>query len=405
MEGATQGSLRVRVLLVNRFFGGSATPTGRMLLDVAEELNGAGHTVVALTSSTDYDSAAHRADPGLPGIEVRRVRLPFPRWRSAQWASFWLFATLRIPFLRWDRCVILTDPPFMQWAAAIARALGRKGIFWWTMDLYPQALVARGMIRRGGVLERCLAWLNSASLSHMEGVVCLGTRQRDLLEQYPSWPRRNGFCMVAPPWDKRVFEPTAEQVAAFRLRYVRGRTRLAVYAGNLGEAHLFEPIVEAARYLLAGGRDWHFLFVVRGARRAALERACAGLTNITVTDYQPPDLTAAMLGSADVHLITMRDGWDGVVVPSKLYGIAMTGKPVLFIGPAAADTSDEIRKYALGECLGTDCSPEAVASSLERLTAWSAARASAPPSNVAGLIARFVVDQPSFALEANRNTA
>ena len=63
----------------------------------------------------------------------------------------------------------------------------------------------------------------------------------------------------------------------------------------------------------------------------------------------------------------MSPGWQGVVVPSKLYGCVRTGRPVLFIGPERADTAIEIRKHGWGETLPAGSSGEAVAEAIERL--------------------------------------
>ena len=40
------------------------------------------------------------------------------------------------------------------------------------------------------------------------------------------------------------------------------------------------------------------------------------------------------LGVADVHLISLRPELEGLIVPSKYYGIAAAGRPVIFIGAA-----------------------------------------------------------------------
>jgi hypothetical protein len=63
----------------------------------------------------------------------------------------------------------------------------------------------------------------------------------------------------------------------------------------------------------------------------------------------------------------MSQGWQGVVVPSKLYGVLSTGAPVLFIGPKDADTVGEIGAYAAGAALPVGCQGEEVVATLETL--------------------------------------
>jgi hypothetical protein len=180
---------------------------------------------------------------------------------------------------------------------------------------------------------------------------------------------------------------------------------LALYAGNLGEAHCFEEILAAAPYLPP---DWTIRFAVRGAKRSALlsklrsdewrvtgdesgsasafapendSGVTSGSLKITdlklktagavvhVSGYASEEETPGLLASARVHLITMSPGWEGIVVPSKLYGCIRTGRPVLFIGPENADTAREIRAHEWGKVLPPGASGEEVAAAILELAA------------------------------------
>ena len=160
---------------------------------------------------------------------------------------------------------------------------------------------------------------------------------------------------MVPPWDNREGMFKAQDGKLLNL---------ALYAGNLGEAHSYRQILAAASHLSNG---WTVRFAVRGAKEGALKREAAGLGNVQVTGYASEAETPELLASARLHLITMSPSWEGVVVPSKLYGCVRTGRPVLFLGPDQADTAIEIRKHGWGETLTTDSSGKEVAEVIERL--------------------------------------
>jgi hypothetical protein len=182
-------------------------------------------------------------------------------------------------------------------------------------------------------------------------LVCLGEVQKERLGELAGKVK----CVVVPPWDRREGMGRAEE----------GKLQnVALYAGNLGEAHGYRQILGAARHLPA---EWIVRFAVRGAKEKALRRDAAGLAHVQVTEYVSEVETPAMLASARVHLITMSPGWDGVVVPSKLYGCVRTGRPVLFMGPEQSDTAREIRKYGWGEVLPAHAGGEVVAQAMVRL--------------------------------------
>ena len=77
-----------------------------------------------------------------------------------------------------------------------------------------------------------------------------------------------------------------------------------------------------------------FVFVGGGAKRARLEREALkrGLTNFCMRPYQPKERLGETLGVADVHLVSLDPALEGLIVPSKFYGIAAAGRPTIFIG-------------------------------------------------------------------------
>ncbi len=272
----------------------------------------------------------------------------------------------------WDVAVLLTDPPFLHAAArALARSAIRRPIFLWTMDLYPEALAARGDLGVRNPAYRMLQRLNEFGFRRLEGVITLGERQRERLRAYRHWPG-DEHSLVVPPWDHRPLPAPDRTPTGFRAKHRWENRKIALYAGNLGEAHPFEDVLAAARSLCDAGDDsWVFVFVCRGARKERLLQAADGLPNVHVQDYVSPQETADLLWSADVHLITMAPGWEGVVVPSKLYGCLATRAPTLFIGPPDADTANEIRAYGAGRVLPLAAGGDRIVDALTELVQGS----------------------------------
>ena len=77
-----------------------------------------------------------------------------------------------------------------------------------------------------------------------------------------------------------------------------------------------------------------WLFVGGGASMQSLQREVErqGLAPVLFKPYQPPDRLAESLSVADVHLISLRPALEGLIVPSKVYGIAAAGRAAIFIG-------------------------------------------------------------------------
>jgi colanic acid biosynthesis glycosyl transferase WcaI len=143
--------------------------------------------------------------------------------------------------------------------------------------------------------------------------------------------------------DETVVFPIAPAQNALRQSWAPKDRFLVVYAGNLGRAHDVDTILEAMTILndraaKASTRDIArhilFIFVGAGAQRARLEREVRrrGITNVRLHPYQPRERLAETLSVADLHLVSLNPKFEGLVVPSKFYGIAAAARPTLFIG-------------------------------------------------------------------------
>lgn len=363
-----------------------------MAQDVANSLVLAGHEVDVLCSGQTYAEASASSE-STNSVRVRIVPTGLGGSRLVHWIGFWLQAMRVVPFGQWDRCILMTDPPFMLSLTVLCRLFGRRSrrMFWWTMDLYPEAMIASGMIRSRGVATRLLRFINNVGLKYLSGVIALGPTQRELLVHYSNFDTSSRFCIVVPPWDFRSLQRVHRAENRFLNKYGWQDRKIALYAGNLGEAHSFESLLAAARLFTdRNDTEWLFVFVIRGSKALALQHAASSIENVVVLDYQPVELTADLLSAATVHVVTMAQGWDGIVVPSKLYGIVATEKPVLFIGPRNADTAIEIEEFGLGACVSSDVGADEVVVAIEQLATHSLERTKIFPTNGPQKIANFI---------------
>ena len=393
----------MKILIVNRFFGGAQIPTGRMAEDVARVLVEGGHEVTALASTGTYSGAEKQAQHGAWGIEHRvggmrleQVHVPKCMPRAVAWLWFTWQARKRIPRMDWDVCVLMTDPPLLPLLVPRAKAAdgprdhgttgpqdAKRRVAVWLMDLYPEALAASGRLSEGNPIYRWYFNKRQRALGASDLLLFLGETQKALVEKREGEKvercevvggqeadgTRQTKTMVVPPWDDR---------GNIALATEESLRNLALYAGNLGEAHCFEEILAAVPFLPA---DWRIRFAVRGAKSAGLKAAANELKSprnqeakrlgaeVEVTGYASEEETPRLLASARVHLITMSPGWEGIVVPSKLYGCIRTGRPVLFVGPENADTAREIRANDWGGVLPPGASGELVAAAILKLAA------------------------------------
>lgn len=326
----------MRIIFLNRFFFPDHSATSQMLSDLAFHLAGTGAEVEVITGRQIYDDPNARLEPeaSVRGVRIHRVASSrFGRHilpgRALDYLSFAWSARRRLNgILRpGDRVVCMTDPPLLS--VAVAPVCRRRGarLANWLQDLFPEVATAVSSERLRPLLDPLRRLRNTSLTGAVVNVVIGSGMARRLLDE------------GVPPGSLRTIANWAEigpmLPAASRIRDEWGLAGRFVigYSGNLGRAHDYRTILEAA-HRLRHEPDVRFLLIGGGAMMAALrqEAQARGLQNLMFKPYQPRERLAESLAAADIHLAILRPELEGLIVPSKFYGIAAAGRPTLFVG-------------------------------------------------------------------------
>lgn len=366
---------RPRVVFANRFFWPDHSATAQILTDLAVDLASAGWNVTVIASRLLYDGgevplAAHERFSGVRIVRVRTTR--FGRGgllgRACDYLSFYIagfVAALRV--LRCgDVLVVKTDPPLLQvplgWAA---RLRGARQVNW-LQDVYPELALGLGVRALNGVPARLLAGLRRRSLQRSARTVVIGGRMRDRI-----------IAAGAPPASVREIHNWGDDTvlaapagpSPLRAEWgLTGERMVVGYSGNLGRAHDLATMIDAAGLLAEDQAPIDFLFVGGGALRRQLEaeRSERGLSSIVSQPYQPRQALPQSLTVADLHWLSLKPELEGLIVPSKFYGAAASGRPLLFIGDPDGEVARLIAKHRCGWSFAPG-DPVAVATLLRRL--------------------------------------
>jgi colanic acid biosynthesis glycosyl transferase WcaI len=136
-------------------------------------------------------------------------------------------------------------------------------------------------------------------------------------------------------------------------REIRGDFRFAlVHAGNLGFYGAWQTLITAVRMLENEGVG--LVFVGEGAMKAQVQEMAAGCRAVRFLPFRPASEVPFVLSSGDMHVVTVKRGLEGVVVPSKLYPTLAAGRPVLGVAPAECDVVRIIRRSGCGLAANPD---------------------------------------------------
>src|SRR4029079_1364077 len=108
-------------------------------------------------------------------------------------------------------------------------------------------------------------------------------------------------------------------------------------------------------------------FSVRGARADELQRAIAADdSNVSMVPFADEVTLQGRLAAADLHVVSLRADWAGIVVPSKFFASLAVGRPVVYAGPAESEIAHWIAEHDIGFHV-TDDTTDAAADRLHHL--------------------------------------
>ncbi len=358
----------MKIYFINRFFYPDLSATSQMLSDLAFALAARGYKITVITSSLSYDgSRRFKRREIVQDVEVIRLfTTGFGRDRlSGRFLDYFTFylsaATVLLRRLRrGDLVVAKTDPPALSILAAPICALKGALSINWLQDIFPETAQVLGMGRGrlASVALSLLRGLRNASLRNAAFNVVIGGRMAEKVRSLGVG--KNRYAIIQNWADGRFVKPIPREHNRLRRLWGLEDAFVVGYSGNLGRAHEIQTFLSAIESLESGSiapgsaapsaPNILWLFTGGGALMNQLKQEVRRrqLLSVIFRPYQPQETLCESLSLPDVHLVSLRPELEGLIVPSKFYGIAAAGRPVIFVGDPDGEVARLIRTYRSG---------------------------------------------------------
>jgi colanic acid biosynthesis glycosyl transferase WcaI len=364
----------MHILLLNEYYPPDTSATAKMAAQVAETL-AQRHHVTVVAGRPSYDPEARYPYALLRRAVQKKVTVEcvgstaFPRHqmsrRVANYLSYLALAVPRALALRPAVILAMTDPPVAGIAGAFIARISARPFVYNIRDLYPDMAVGGDIVRASNWVTR---WenLHRRALKRAARVIVLGDDMRDRILAKGVAPERVVVVRdgtATPP----AHMPDRSDPIVQEIRH--GFPFVVLHAGNLGFYGAWDTLLEAAKILR--NENIGFVFIGDGANRAALESAARDAINVKFAPFRPVDEVAHVMMAGDLHIVTVKRGLEGVVVPSKLYSTLAAGRPILAVAPPESDAARIVVESGCGVAADPD-DPVAVAAAIRELRAQPA---------------------------------
>ncbi|HEY0515155.1 MAG TPA: hypothetical protein VGH73_24880 [Thermoanaerobaculia bacterium] len=313
------------------------------LLFARERAAGGEDVTLAGLSSTAASVAEER--PGDGRLRIVRLRAPLYDRADFRTRALWTARTdlalvwrLRRELRRADEILFTGSPPFLVQLLVPLNLLLGKCLTYRITDFHPECLMAELEGRTPAALRLFHRW-TVALRRRVDRFEVLGEDQRRRLLEIGIAPQRIVLKRDpspveippgTPPLDLSGIPDFPEEL--------RGRPIL-LYSGNFGVAHDHETFVEGYRRHHREGSGRVALWLNATGSKADRVEEILRREGLPVHRGRPVplELLPRLLVTPAAHLITLRDGFEGYVLPSKVYGCVQSGRGVLYVGSPASD--------------------------------------------------------------------
>lgn len=350
-----------RLLIYAHYYAPDVASTGQILTELAEGIEDKFDvTVVAAVPSysgkiDDYYKEHRFYQQSLRGVRVLRVRVPeftkankLSRVRNiAQYYFRARKVTKKVGGQ--DYILSISQPPILGGMLGRYGKRIKKAKFIYNIQDFNPEQIESVSYSKNKPLISVLKYLDYKNCRKSDLIITVGRDLGETIERRFAKEKKVPHYTIINNWiDETAIYPLEErneEVVSFKKKNGLENKFIFMYSGNLGLYYDLENMLKVIEKIpekkSADGREVAYVFIGNGTLKSKLEEYVKShnMDNVIFLPYQDKEKLVYSLNAADVHICVNAKGIKGVSCPSKYYGIAAVGKPVL----ASLEEGTEIR--------------------------------------------------------------
>jgi glycosyltransferase involved in cell wall biosynthesis len=327
-----------KILLISQVFYPDEVAVANLFTDLSVALVRLGAEIDVWCAQPSYTSTERQPRH----IEYKNVRIHhllstnFHKsnfaGRVINFLSFSLSVLVKLLFSRSKvRVLSHTTPPFLAILIAIVCSIRGRKFYYVIMDVFPDGLIRLKKFSERNIFITLWHSLHLYAMKKSTAIVVIGRDMKDWIGQV--YPEGSGKTRYIPLWqNEELIQPIDFKDNPF----VSGSGLLdrfvVQYSGNMGLWNKMETIGQAINL---NPDNVVFMIIGDGMRKKELLNSIKEVNNSNVLFYpfQPNEDYAYSVSACHAALVSLREGLEGMAVPSKIIGILASGIPVIALVP------------------------------------------------------------------------
>lgn len=341
-----------KFFLISQVFYPDQVSTASLFTDLCRVLASEGTKVEVWAAHPSYtEKERQSSDKVHHGIKIKY--LPSTNFRKSSligrmlnMVTFTLSSSVKLLFSHEKNPVWThTTPPFLGIILSLICRIKRRKFVYILLDILPEGMIRLNKLSGNNLFVMIWHKLFIRTLTRSEKIIVLG---RDMID----WLRKVSPEIIAktsyiPHWhDENLIFPIQIDVNPFVAENELNGKFIVQYCGNMG---LWNDMRAIGRAVNMNMQNVFYLFIGSGMRKPELLDELANeLDNYTMLDFQPKERLNVVLSACHAHLVSLGDGLEGMAVPSKIYGILASGRPVIALVPDDSEIAMIVREEDCG---------------------------------------------------------
>lgn len=360
------------LLIYAHYYIPDTASTGQILRELAEGMSDSFNiTIICVVPSylgtiEDKYKTQKYYEEEINGVKVLRIRVPEfsktnKKSRIKNVVSYFMGAmgaTFKVG--KMDYVFSISQPPILGGLLGVwGKWVKHAKLIYNIQDFNPEQVLAVGYSKSRFITDVMMAF-DKFSCKRSDLVITVGRDLVETVEKRFEGKKVPKTVMINNWIDENEIYPLPEnneRVLAFKKKYGLDNKFVIMYSGNIGLYYDLENLIKVIERFGTGtrtadGREVVFAFIGAGT---VLDKLVSyvkehNMDNVKFIPYQDKADLIYSLNASDVHWCVNAKGIKGVSCPSKYYGLAAAGKPVIGVFESGSEVRCLIEDTHGGLC-------------------------------------------------------